>query len=339
MRRYLDTRLNLSPGTYNGAVSSYGGSWQTQIAAYIAASGTAAPSTGVELWGYEGGPETCVLSIPPAAAGSPNATGLDRDVQYDPVFHVAFWDLLAAFQAAGFAGLNLYTYGFSANYNYIWSAFLTYAQPCGKGDGSDGKANNRLVRMTPGLNGPLDYTKASTTNQDANSVSVRGQAFVDWMTAVSGGGATTPTQAALVGANFRCARHAIHGVHGRADQPDSSQAVTVTLASTVSYDTFQSTVGGANVTSITIAEGATTGSFYVTSEATSGNRSISITTSPALTYPGSPITYSASSPLPTTATLAGPTSGTEGVQSTAFTVSSGPPGADRRRGVITGQHV
>ena len=50
-------------------------------------------------------------------------------------------------------------------------------QPHGKGDGSDGKANNRLCLATPGY----PYSKASTTNQDQQNVSVRGQAFLEWM--------------------------------------------------------------------------------------------------------------------------------------------------------------
>jgi hypothetical protein len=53
-----------------------------------------------------------------------------------------------------------------------------------------------------------------------------------------------------------------------------------------------SSVGGDTITTspFTIPAGQTTGTFQVT-PSTCGNRSISITTSPVLTYPGSPITY------------------------------------------------
>ena len=50
-------------------------------------------------------------------------------------------------------------------------------QPHGKGDGSDGKANNRLCLATPGY----PNSKASTTNQDQQNVSVRVQASLEWM--------------------------------------------------------------------------------------------------------------------------------------------------------------
>jgi hypothetical protein len=100
--------------------------------------------------------------------------------------------------------------------------------------------------------------------------------------------------------------------------------ITVTPASTGGSDTFQATLGGGNVSTITIAAGSTTGTFYLTPAGPSGNRSISITTSPALTYSGSPITYSAAA-VPTAATLSGPTSGIVGVQTTAFTVTLNQP--------------
>jgi hypothetical protein len=66
--------------------------------------------------------------------------------------------------------------------------------------------------------------------------------------------------------------------------------VVVTPASTGSGDTFQATVGGGNVTTITIAAGQTTGTFYLKPGSTSW-RSVSITTSPTLLYPGSPAPY------------------------------------------------
>jgi hypothetical protein len=61
--------------------------------------------------------------------------------------------------------------------NNNWGLYHSPYQPYGKGDGSDGKANNRLCLATPGFT----HTKAATTNQDQQNVSVRGQAFLEWM--------------------------------------------------------------------------------------------------------------------------------------------------------------
>jgi hypothetical protein len=69
-----------------------------------------------------------------------------------------------------------------------------------------------------------------------------------------------------------------------------SGGAVVTPSSTGSRDTFQASLGGGNVTTITIAQGQTTGTFYLTPGSTSW-RSVSISTSPSLTYPGSPATY------------------------------------------------
>src|SRR5208282_5953740 len=108
------------------------------------------------------------------------------------------------------------------------------------------------------------------------------------------------------------------------NQPALTGGVTVTPASTSGSDTFQATAGGSNVTSVTIPAGSTSVTFYLTPGGSAGNRSISVTTTPALTYSGSPITYSAAAP-PTAATVAGPTSGVIGVESTAFTVTVNQP--------------
>jgi len=77
------------------------------------------------------------------------------------------------------------------------------------------------------------------------------------------------------------------------DQEALTGGVVITPTSTVSGDTFQATSGGGNVTTITIPSGSTTGTFYLTTSNTTGNRSIGVTTSPILTYSGSPVTYNA----------------------------------------------
>ena len=132
--------------------------------------------------------------------------------------------------------------------------------------------------------------------------------------------AVLPTAAALSGPST-----GIFGTESTAftvsvNQPAWTGGVTVTPGSTSSGDTFQATSGGSNVSSVTIPAGSTSATFYLMPGGTAGNRSISITSSPALSYSGSPITYNAAA-LPTVATLSGPTSGGLGVESTAFTVT------------------
>ena len=50
-------------------------------------------------------------------------------------------------------------------------------------------------------------------------------------------------------------------------------------------------VGGGNVTSVSIPSGSTSAIFYLTPGGSTGSRNISITTLPALTYVGSPLSY------------------------------------------------
>jgi hypothetical protein len=123
------------------------------------------------LYGYEGGFETG------APGGANNLTTLSHDLPYDPNWLIIEQDFYALLQTSGFVNLNLYSYDIYYNGSDNWGLYHSPYQPCGKGDGSDGKANNRLCLATPGY----EYTKASTTNQDEQNVSVRGQAFLEWM--------------------------------------------------------------------------------------------------------------------------------------------------------------
>ena len=77
------------------------------------------------------------------------------------------------------------------------------------------------------------------------------------------------------------------------NEPAGTGGVVVTLSSSNSSDTFQATQGGANVTTITIPSGSESGTFWLTPRGTTGNRTITIATSPTLTYSGSPFTYNA----------------------------------------------
>jgi len=64
--------------------------------------------------------------------------------------------------------------------------------------------------------------------------------------------------------------------------------VVITPAGTLSGDTFQAALSGANVSTVTIAEGGTTVNFYYTPGA-DGTCSLSFTTAPVTTYAGTPV--------------------------------------------------
>jgi hypothetical protein len=61
-----------------------------------------------------------------------------------------------------------------------WGMYHSVLQDHGRGDGSDGKLNNLLCRALP----TAAHYKGSNVNQDMKTVSVRGQAFVDWLAPV-----------------------------------------------------------------------------------------------------------------------------------------------------------
>ena len=141
------------------------------------------------LVGYEGdysigAPDTCTTCSSGVNYGFDSAQGfgnitpyLNHDIQYDPVWRIYEKDYFALLQNLGFSNINNQSIIIYYFYEMAWGTFYWGAQPTGKGDGSDGKANNRHCLATPGY----PYTKAATTNQDATNVSVRGQALAEWM--------------------------------------------------------------------------------------------------------------------------------------------------------------
>jgi hypothetical protein len=152
---------------------SFMSSHRTNIADYNAATGG-----NCELYGYEGGYQTGV----PYRDSTHYANHYNEgtcDMAYDPLWYVAEQDIYGAFQKAGFTNVNLYSYCIYRSYTNLWGLYHSPYQPYGRGDGSDGKANNRHCLATPGL----PYSKSPTTNQDQQNCSVRGQAFRDWMPA------------------------------------------------------------------------------------------------------------------------------------------------------------
>ena len=108
-----------------------------------------------------------------------------HDIIYNPNWYIAEQDLVGFVQQNGFAQLNQYALSMgAADTNTYFGAYHIQTQGHGTGDGSDGKADNRLCLACPGK----ANSKAATVNQDMSNVSVRGQAFIDWMKATQGGG-------------------------------------------------------------------------------------------------------------------------------------------------------
>ncbi len=105
-----------------------------------------------------------------------------HDIMYNPLWYFVEQDFFGQAQLAGFCQLNLYALCMSsAETNSYYGAYHTPWQVAGKGDGTDGKADNRLTLACPGK----PHTKAATTSQDVANVSVRGQASLDWMEEVA----------------------------------------------------------------------------------------------------------------------------------------------------------
>ena len=292
---------NPNCGTANLGIPGQAGSgFNGVIYAYNQATGN-----NCTLIGYEGGYQTGCPSDDPAR---------NHDIEKDPVWRIYEKDYYAWLQQYGFTGCATYAhslYYYAAN---CWGVYKFIGQQPGLGDGSDGKANNRDCLCSP----EFTESKSATTNQDANTVSVRGQAHLEWMADIETATLAGPSSGTL-------------GSQSTAFTVTLSSAapgggVVVGLASTNGSDTFQAASGGSNVSSVAIPAGSTFVTFYLTPGGTAGNRSISITTSPSLTYSGSPITYSAAA-VPTAATLSGPSTGFVGVQSTAFTVTVNQPAA------------
>jgi hypothetical protein len=162
---------------YDNSTNGFKAQYQGHVN-YINAYNTAVGGSCI-LEGYEGGYQTGVSTN----VTDPALMNFTRDIVYDPAYRIFEKDIYATWQVSGFKNVN--TYSFSIYYvnDTAWGVYRWPYQLPGKGDGSDGLANNHLYRATQGLSGPLDYSKTSTQNQDALSVSTRGQGFVEWMLA------------------------------------------------------------------------------------------------------------------------------------------------------------
>ena len=136
------------------------------IAAYNTATGG-----NCYLIGYEGGFET----------GTPgnNQTTLGRDMTYHPNWRIIEQDFYALLQLSGYMDIAINDWCGPLSPPSDYAYYHSPHQLFGKGDGSDGKADNRLWFCTPGF--IINYAPTITNTQDLNTVSVRGQAFLDWM--------------------------------------------------------------------------------------------------------------------------------------------------------------
>jgi hypothetical protein len=151
-----------------GGVPHQAGLLRSAVATY-----NAALSHDCKFFSYEGGLEL------PFSATMVNAQQRTRDFYYHPSMYVAEQDFYAIAQQAGFEMFNVFCS--AADWNgsttgYAWGLYHGVQQPHGRGDGSDGQADNRLCLATPGY----PNSKAATVNQDSRNVSVRGQAWLDW---------------------------------------------------------------------------------------------------------------------------------------------------------------
>jgi hypothetical protein len=96
---------------------------------------------------------------------------------YHPNWAIYTNDYHALLQSYGFVNANHYAYVMPWPSNAAWGVYHNAYQLPGKGDGTDGKADNRLYLATPGQ----AHSLPSTTEQDHVTVSTRGYAINQWM--------------------------------------------------------------------------------------------------------------------------------------------------------------
>lgn len=145
---------------------------------------------------YEGGVDSC---CPKPATLTTNYNEQNQDLKYDPIRYFVEYDYpYVLMRRGGVTGIALFNRcqpaaGPIANsgstYWAQWGALEYDSQEIGYGDGSDGKADNRLTLATPGY----ANTKHPTVNQAENVVSVRAQANLNYNYAFSNYDPVPPT--------------------------------------------------------------------------------------------------------------------------------------------------
>lgn len=157
------------------------------------------------------------VAAPHAAGKMIRPAYLERshDIIYNPNWYFAEHDFYGFFQSQGFTRLNSYALSMgAADANSYFGAYHIQTQLAGRGDGSDGKADNRLVLARPGL----PASKGPMVNQDAATVSVRGRAFLDWMKGVKADGQLSAIQKAVMAiqAQIKTLRDALDALDAQA---------------------------------------------------------------------------------------------------------------------------
>ena len=146
----------------SGGTGSQLAALKAQIDAYNRATGGKC-----RLVCYEGGVGRAVPTNP---GGNGWNDARSRNLIYNPLFYWAEQSHYALLQNVGVQDFHIYALGIKWAPDG-WGLYHAYLQQPGRGDGSDGQADNRLSRYG---------VKAATVNQDASCVSVRGQAWLDW---------------------------------------------------------------------------------------------------------------------------------------------------------------
>ena len=138
-----------------------------------------------KIYGYEAGYQSgsSYISYGPLSRNGWFNYWLSSDIRYLPVWRIYEKDFYAMCQVGGYTTLNLYSlylYPYGPNQ---WNVVSCFTQVPGKGDGSDGKFDNRKVLEVSDLTGPV-YKTAGYLGVGAGTVSV-----------VSGGTTVTFSQA------------------------------------------------------------------------------------------------------------------------------------------------
>lgn len=99
-----------------------------------------------------------------------------RDLVYNPLFRIAEFDQFGLWQRY-FDSMTIN--GFALHFvsgAKLWGMYHWLGQLPGRGDGSDGRFDNRTLLASPGY----PSSKRVNQNQDLKAVSVRGQALIEW---------------------------------------------------------------------------------------------------------------------------------------------------------------
>jgi methionine-rich copper-binding protein CopC len=159
-----------------------------QTAALIA-NYNAATGYNCKMIGYEGGVEKIIGTT--VANPVPNSHARNIDATYRPNMYIVEQDVYALYSQYmdTYALFNMINgYFVDPNFLLTWGLYTWGGQQRGRGDGSDGKFDNRTLDIAPGL----PTSKAAREPYESKKVSVRGQAYIDWNAAVAGAGDVTP---------------------------------------------------------------------------------------------------------------------------------------------------